>query len=167
MIRLTNKEAAEAERAEYLKSLAKGMPRNIPKERFLRLAEYENIGLAPADMAAMITTVRALKGALEGEQAMNLLLALDAIAKGHVITLPEDLPRWTCGNECYCLRGGDIDRALILSLEITAEGKARFDLLDVEHNRFERDMSEIGKTVFPTKEDAEKHRKELEDNGQL
>ena len=163
MIRLTNKEAAEAERAEYLKSLAKGMPRNIPKERFLRLADYENIGLEPADLSACVALFRSLKS----DQMAGLLLALDAIAKGHVITLPEDLPRWTCGNECYYLRGGDIDRALILSLEITAEGKARFDLLDVEHNRFERDMSEIGKTVFPTKEDAEKHRKELEDNGQL
>lgn len=167
MMRLTDKKTADAERTQYLKSLVKGMPRNIPKERFLRLADYEDLGLEPADMAVMITAARALKGALEGEQAVNLLAALDAIAKGRVIALPEDLPRWTCGNECYCLRGGEIDRALILSLEITAEGKARFDLLDEEHNRFERDMSEIGKTVFPTKEDAEKHRKGLENNGQL
>ncbi|MBQ8616364.1 MAG: hypothetical protein IJ418_02510 [Clostridia bacterium] len=130
------------------------------------MADYENLGLEPADLAVMIAAFRSLKVALEGEQAANLIAALDAIAKGRVITLPEDLPRWTCGNECYCLRGGEIDRALILSLEITDVGKARFDLLDMEQNRFERDMSEIGKTVFQTKEDAEKRRREFEENGQ-
>lgn len=159
MIRLTNKEAAEAERKEYLRGLAKGKPRDIPKERFLRLADYENIGLEPADLSAIVALFRSLKG----DQLAGLLLALDAIAKGRVIALPEDLPRWTCGNECYCLRDGEIDRALILSLEITAEGKACFDLLDMEQNRFERDMSEIGSTVFSTKEDAEKYKKEYEE----
>lgn len=163
MIRLTNKEAAEAERKEYIRGLVKGKPRDIPKERFLRLADYENIGLEPADLSTVVALFRSLKS----DQMAGLLLALDAIAKGHVITLPEDLPRWTCGNECYCLRDGEIDHALILSLEITAEGKARFDLLDAEQNRFDRDMSEIGKTVFRTKEDAEKHRKELKANGEL
>lgn len=166
-MRLTDEKAAEIERKEYLKSLSKGMPRNIPKERFLKLAAYENLGVDPDGMAAILVSLGTLKKVLSGDQASNLLMILGAIAEGRVIVLPEDLPRWTCGNECFCLRGGDVDHVLILSLEITSEGRARFDLLDKEQNRFDLDMSEIGKTIFPTIEEAEKRRKELEENGQL
>ena len=44
MERLTNKREADAQRKEYERRLANGYPRNIPEERFLRLAAYENTG---------------------------------------------------------------------------------------------------------------------------
>lgn len=47
MERLTNKREADAQREEYERRLANGYPRNIPEERFLRLAAYEDTGLAP------------------------------------------------------------------------------------------------------------------------
>ena len=47
MERLTNKREADAQREEYERRLANGYPRNIPEERFLRLAAYEDTGLTP------------------------------------------------------------------------------------------------------------------------
>lgn len=47
MERLTEKHEADAQRKEYERRLANGYPRNIPEERFLRLAAYEDTGLEP------------------------------------------------------------------------------------------------------------------------
>lgn len=47
MKRLTNKKAADAQRREYENRLKNGYPRNIPEERFLKLAAYEDTGLEP------------------------------------------------------------------------------------------------------------------------
>ena len=47
MERLTNKREADAQREEYERRLVNGYPRNIPEERFLRLAAYEDTGLTP------------------------------------------------------------------------------------------------------------------------
>ena len=47
MERLTNKREADAQRKEYERRLASGYPRNIPEERFLRPAAYEDTGLSP------------------------------------------------------------------------------------------------------------------------
>ena len=47
MERLTNKREADAQREEYERRLANGYPRNIPEERLLRLAAYEDTGLTP------------------------------------------------------------------------------------------------------------------------
>ena len=50
MERLTNKREADAQREEYERRLANGYPRNIPEERFLRLAAYEDTGLTPEEV---------------------------------------------------------------------------------------------------------------------
>lgn len=55
MERLTNKREADAQRKEYERRLANGYPRNIPEERFLRLAAYEDIGLMPEEIKAPFT----------------------------------------------------------------------------------------------------------------
>lgn len=47
MERLTNKREADAQREDYERRLANGYPRNIPEERFLRLAAYEDTRLTP------------------------------------------------------------------------------------------------------------------------
>ena len=51
MERLTEKHEADAQCKEYKRRLANGYPRNIPEERFLRLAAYEDTGLTPEDIA--------------------------------------------------------------------------------------------------------------------
>lgn len=50
MERLTNKREADAQRKEYERRLANGYPRNIPEERFLRLAAYEDTGREPEEV---------------------------------------------------------------------------------------------------------------------
>lgn len=54
MERLTDKRKADAQREEYERRLANGYPRNIPEERFLRLAAYEDTGLTPAEVSAIV-----------------------------------------------------------------------------------------------------------------
>lgn len=54
MERLTNKREADAQREEYERRLANGYSRNIPEERFLRLAAYEDTGLMPNDVTDMM-----------------------------------------------------------------------------------------------------------------
>lgn len=53
MERLTNKREADAQRKEYERRLANGYPRNIPEERFLRLAAYEDTELYPENVEAL------------------------------------------------------------------------------------------------------------------
>lgn len=53
MERLTEKHEADAQRKEYERRLANGYPRNIPEERFLRLAAYEDTHMMPADVMSM------------------------------------------------------------------------------------------------------------------
>lgn len=50
MERLTNKREADAQREDYERRLVNGYPRNIPEERFLRLAAYEDTGLEPKEV---------------------------------------------------------------------------------------------------------------------
>lgn len=45
MERLTNKKEADAQRKAYERRIEQGYPRNIPEERFLKLAAYEDTGL--------------------------------------------------------------------------------------------------------------------------
>ena len=53
MERLTDKKEADAQRKEYENRLKNGYPRNIPEERFLKLAAYEDTGLGPEDIEAL------------------------------------------------------------------------------------------------------------------
>lgn len=54
MERLTDKIEAYVQRQAYEKRLKNGYPRNIPEERFLKLAAYEDIGLTPEEIKAVI-----------------------------------------------------------------------------------------------------------------
>lgn len=54
MDRLTNKREADAQRENYKKRLAQGYPRNIPEERFIKLADYEDTGLEPGKIKAAL-----------------------------------------------------------------------------------------------------------------
>lgn len=53
MERLTNKREADAQREDCERRLANGYPRNIPEERFLRLAAYEDTWLEPEEVTAL------------------------------------------------------------------------------------------------------------------
>lgn len=64
MERLTSNKEADTMRKAYEKSLAQGYMRNIPHERYLRLAAYEDTGLEPQEIIAL----RACCILLEGRQ---------------------------------------------------------------------------------------------------
>ena len=53
MDRLTNKREADAQQKEYENRISNGYPRNIPEERFLRLAAYEDTGYTPEEIAKL------------------------------------------------------------------------------------------------------------------
>ena len=54
MERLTNKREADAKREGYERRLANGYLRSILVEQFLRLAAYEDTGLEPREVSALV-----------------------------------------------------------------------------------------------------------------
>ena len=92
MERLTNKREADAQRKEYERRLANGYPRNIPEERFLRLAAYEDTGLTPercaefarADAEGRYIVMRDA----EQEGVARLRELAEADKDGRVVVLP-------------------------------------------------------------------------------
>ena len=95
MERLTNKREADAQREEYERRIANGYPRNIPEERFLRLAAYEDSGWAPEevlpkDKADEITLKLMRLADLESLCSFNRLRELaEADKDGRLVVLPE------------------------------------------------------------------------------
>ena len=89
MERLTNKREADAQREDYERRLANGYPRNIPEERFLRLAAYEDTELTSEEVSALIkdwirlcTTIRECGG------IDRLRVLADADKGGRLVVLP-------------------------------------------------------------------------------
>lgn len=87
MERLTNKREADAQREGYERRLANGYPRNIPEERFLRLAAYEDTGLEPMNVQNMkvahgnaLSTISELRKALVDKRE-ELKTAYDSISQ--------------------------------------------------------------------------------------
>ena len=100
MERLTNKREADAQREEYERRLANGYPRNIPEERFLRLAAYEDTGLEP-EAVETVKLALAAKHLVDLETLNNtpisrLVELAEADKDGRVVVLPCKVgERWT------------------------------------------------------------------------
>ena len=100
MERLTNKREADAQREEYERRLAIGYPRNIPEERFLRLAAYEDTGLEP-EAVETVKLALAAKHLVDLETLNNtpisrLVELAEADKDGRVVVLPCKVgERWT------------------------------------------------------------------------
>ena len=95
MERLTNKREADAQRKEYERRLANGYPRNIPEERFLRLAAYENTGFEPEEVTALGKLFDyALKESKTLTEQLTLLKHIRELAEadkdGRVVVLPPE-----------------------------------------------------------------------------
>lgn len=71
MERLTNKREADAQRKEYENRINNGYPRNIPEERFLRLAAYEDTDLMPEEVADLKEELQGAKNTAEQYAAIN------------------------------------------------------------------------------------------------
>lgn len=84
MERLTDKKEADAQRREYEIRLKQGYPRNIPEERFLRLAAYEDTGLEPVEIEQLkgeVLGLRLDKQELEQYRALGPIDRLRELAQ--------------------------------------------------------------------------------------
>lgn len=84
MERLTDKKEADAQRREYEIRLKQGYPRNIPEERFLRLAAYEDTGLEPGEIEQLkgeVLGLRLDKQELEQYRALGPIDRLRELAQ--------------------------------------------------------------------------------------
>lgn len=89
MERLTNKREADAQRKEYERRIANGYPRNIPEERFLRLAAYEDTGLTPAEVHSISGEWCAMMSVLNSIGSHDRLRELaEADKDGRVVIMP-------------------------------------------------------------------------------
>ena len=146
MARLTNKRESDAQREEYERRLENGYPRNIPEERFLRLAAYEDTGLTPeqCENAKVIIEAAFSDDTSKAERIRELLKADRA---GRLVVLP-------------CKVGGTVYR-----LQYIEQTPWRF-VMGVAEIKFALIwLEEFGKTVFLTREEAEKALEEAKRDG--
>ena len=157
MERLTNKREAHAQREEYERRLANGYPRNIPEERFLRLAAYEDIGLTPEEIKAPFTedTMINLAAQALGVEPSRLRELAEADKDGRVVVLPcrQGDELWT-----YCNHLVKRVYSFTVSDVSTLNGRTVLNTLGLGTIRPE----DIGKTVFLSREEAEKDLQEME-----
>lgn len=156
MERLTNKREADAQRKEYERRLANGYPRNIPEERFLRLAAYEDTGLTPAEVHSMSGEWCAMMSVLNSIGNYDRLRELaEADKDGRCVVLPCKV-----GDMLYEVTG----RKTISVYKVKAIRVELFEIF-VEWNIVDGIVwqslngigsGEIGKTVFLSREEAER-----------
>ena len=154
MERLTNKHEADAQRAEYERRLTNGYPRNIPEERFLRLAAYEDTDLMPEEVlpkekADEIALNLMRLADLEGFAPYARLRELaEADKDGRLVVLPCKI-----GDKLYRVFAGEIFEHRVGSMKYFAIQK-RWDIETYPFCPYVE--SSIGKTIFLTREEAEK-----------
>lgn len=158
MERLTNKREADAQREGYERRLANGYPRNIPEERFLRLAAYEDTGLTPEECARATEIDDILLDEYYPSGRMRELIKADK--DGRVV-----VPPCKVGDRLYEVTG----RKTISVYKVRAIRVELFGLFidwDIVDGFVWQSLSginagEIGKTVFLTREEAEKALEEM------
>ena len=153
MERLTNKREADAQREEYECRLANGYPRNIPEERYLRLAAYEDTGREPEEITAMQRTLdeyHKVADPLLRAQADGRLVVLPCKVGGTLwVTGRDNVPR-EMELEAPDIRAvcTDEDNLCMSTCNRKPDGFCAY--------RLRNDGADIGKTVFLTREEAEK-----------
>lgn len=151
MERLTNKREADAQRKEYERRIANGYPRNIPEERFLRLAAYEDTGLMPEEIERSKLEIEAgcVKAIARtyGIDINRLRKLAEADRDGWLV-----VPPCKVGDKLYRVFAGEIFEHRVGSMKYFAiQGK-----WDIETYPFCPCVeSSIGKTIFLTHEEAE------------
>lgn len=94
MERLTNKREADQQRRNYEKRLEQGYPRNVPEERFLRLAAYEDTGLEPEKIEMLKDACDQLNSLNDSLYDANRAIGKDlakwkkAESEGRLVVLP-------------------------------------------------------------------------------
>ena len=148
MERLTDKYEADAQRKEYERRLANGYPRNIPEERFLRLAAYEDTRLTPAEVLSMHGEWRAMMSVLNsiGGGYTRLRELAEADKDGRVVVLPCEV-----GTATYYIH---YPIAVYPDKSEPEIKRGIFTLCDLDR---------VGHSVFLTREEAEKALEAMKD----
>lgn len=155
MERLTNKREADAQREGYERRLANGYQRSIPVERFLRLAAYEDTGLTPEEVSALAKDWSDLCTTIGECGGIDRLRELaEADKDGRVVVLP--------------CQSGEHVFALLDDQKRVRECEVKHAVLDGWRKIFyivpvgglgdaySAPFGAFGKTVFLTREEAEK-----------
>ena len=164
MERLTDKKEADAQRREYEIRLKQGYPRNIPEERFLRLAAYEDTGLEPGEIEQLkgeVLGLRLDKQELEQYRALGPIDRLRELAQADKLI----------GKTVYYPYAEKILEKRMSHFIIYDERRANlppkeswFCINDDKSETF--GFEDIGKTVFLTREEAESAlRREQDEKG--
>ena len=170
MERLTNKREADAQREEYERRLANGYPRNIPEERFLRLAAYEDTRLMPEevlpkDKADEIALKLMRLADLESLCNYTRLRELaEADKDGRVVVLPCKVGDTYYTIDRFCSEEGYYDEKVVHHVwdceycnlsNCDMEYRVTENIFQCEKHIYEK-KNEIGKCVWLTREEAEK-----------
>lgn len=154
MERLTDKREADAQRKDYENRIRNGYPRNIPEERFLRLAAYEDTHMMPSDVTSMRMDMAILTALFDGIDVDRMREIAAAEKDGRVVVLPFKagqrvfvlLDSDKCVSECEVKRIGMGDKIGFAAVEpIGARGR-----------EYGVSLNGFGKTVFLTREEAER-----------
>ena len=138
MERLTTDSAYLADKEEYERHLAQGYPRSIPRERFLRLCEYERTNLTP-------------------EQILEKLEELERLKK--------QLPAFGIGDTAYLVDfdTGAIDKSVVNGIISRIEG----EVVEFEYDSdlLEFHSNDIGECVFLSEPEAQEALERMVQNG--
>ena len=184
MERLTNKREADAQREEYERRLANGYPRNIPEERFLRLAAYEDTGLEPEEINDL-ASVREISPEAEyaiNKHADNIIERLDKLLHqtdddarlrelaeadkdGRLVVLPvKPVLTPILSSMLYIIEDGDIyEDALYEAVVGMSENGEMNVIYTTLSDQITFEQADIGKTVFFTREEAKKALEAMKD----
>ena len=170
MERLTNKREADAQREEYERRLANGYPRNIPEERFLRLAAYEDTGLEPEEVNDAVVGAKLLAKAklvsAFGVEAEKLRELAEADKDGRVVALPvKPVLTPILSSMLYIIEDEDIyEDALYEAVVGMSENGEMNVVYTTLSDQITFEQADIGKTVFFTREAAEKALEAMKDD---
>lgn len=152
MERLTDKKEADVQRRKYEIRLKQGYPRNIPEERFLRLAAYEDTGLEPEEIFSAVDMAK-IACALHELNAYKELGSIDCLRKlaqadreGRCVVLPakpdQTIYQWRKGDDCPSVSRLD-------GVQINADGEITYPIWCGHLT-----PGDFGETVFLTREEA-------------
>lgn len=171
MERLTNKREADAQREEYERRLANGYPRNIPEERFLRLAAYEDTRLEPEevlpkDKADEIALKLMRLADLENFCSYTRLRELaEADKDGRLAVLPvRPVLTQSIGSMLYIIEEGEIVEDSLCEALVGMGSNGEINILYTTlSDQISFEQADIGKTVFMTREGAVKALEAMKD----
>ena len=148
MERLTNKREADAQRKEYERRLANGYPRNIPEERFLRLAAYEDTHMMPSDVTSMRMDMAIIVALFNGIDVDRMKELAEADRAGRLVVRPCNV-----GDTLFRVFAGEILEHKVSNMRYLAI-QGRWDIDTTPFCSYVG--SSIGKTIFLTHEQAER-----------